>query len=81
MDIRVKSMAIDVKKLENILDVMDKLNSLTIKGLISNEEKEALIPVLKEAVVELLTEKPKEEVKEEVKEERKEEVKAPQPSQ
>jgi len=81
MDIRVKSMAIDVKKLENILDVMDKLNSLTIKGLISNEEKGALIPVLKEAVVELLTEKPKEEVKEEVKEERKEEVKAPQPSQ
>ena len=72
---------IDIKKLENILDVMDKLNSLCIKGLISNEEKEALIPVLKEAVVELLTEKPKEKPKEKVEEKPKEEATAPQPSQ
>lgn len=73
--------AIDIKKLENALDVMDKINSLTIKGLLSNEEKEALIPAIKQAVVEILTEKPKEEKKEEPKEEPKEETKPPQPSQ
>ena len=51
-------MKLDIERIDQDLTVIDKLNALATRGLISHEEKEALIVAVRNDIIDELTTKP-----------------------
>lgn len=60
----VNIMAVNLGKLEQVMNVMDKINQLTVKGLLTQQERDTLLPVMKNEVLEVLEEPAKKEEQE-----------------